>query len=129
MDLISFSLMVGIVQLLLGLPMLLQPDRVDRWFRVISEDDLWLRSLGYLWLVSAVLVLFENATVGTDVAGLIRLLAWATAIKSLILCWWPKPLIRLRQQIYGVAVRRWMGLAPTVVGLLCLAAAIHLKEM
>lgn len=129
LDLISFSLLVGTVQLLLGLPLLFQPDRVARWYISISDDELWLRSLGYLWLVAALLVLFEDATVGADVAGLIRLMAWATAIKSLFLCWWPRQLVRLRVKIYGERGHRWMGLAATVMGSLFVAAAIQLKEL
>ncbi|MEE2857880.1 MAG: hypothetical protein VX949_10845 [Planctomycetota bacterium] len=120
--------MVGTVQLLAGIPILVAPDRCDRWMASAYKEEVVIRSMGYLWLVAAVLVLFENARVGTDVEGLVRLAAWATAIKCLMLCWWPQQLMRIRVKIYGNRVTRWMGFAACIMGSLFLAAAVHLQD-
>ncbi|MGE4614489.1 MAG: hypothetical protein AAEJ46_09145 [Planctomycetota bacterium] len=127
-DLITFSLMIGTFQLLFGIPILLYPDRCERWLASAYKEDVLIRSMGYLWLVAAVMVLLENSRVGTDVEGLVRLGAWATAIKCLMLCWWPQQLMRMREKIYGSRVNRALGIAVCSVGALFIAAAIHLKD-
>jgi len=120
--------MVGTAQLLAGIPILMVPDRFGRWLASACKEDVLIRSMGYLWMVAAVLVLFENARVGTDVEGLVRLGAWATAIKCLMLCWWPQQLMRMRQKIYGSRVNRVMGIAACTIGTLFIAAAVHLQD-
>ncbi len=120
--------MLGTAQLLMGIPILIYPDGCGRWLASAYKEDVLIRSMGYLWLVAAVLVLFENARVGTDVEGLVRLMAWATVIKCLMLCWCPQQLMRIREKIYGNRVNRMMGIAACIMGTLFLAAAVHLKN-
>lgn len=90
MPLSAYATTIGLVCLLFGIPMVVSPEKTTHWiFRVMDNDPL-IRIIGTLFLVLTVLALQEDPTIGMDVEGLVKLLAWATGIKALIMCWWPE---------------------------------------
>ena len=128
MDLVTFCLIVAVWELAIGISILIYPDRAEKWMLSVRDQELVMRLIGCLWLTVGVLVLFEDASVGIDVAGLVRLMAWATVIKCVLFCWWPLSLMDTRKKIYG-GVKWWVGALMCIVGGLMVAAALHLREI
>jgi hypothetical protein len=76
-----------------------------------------MRLVGFFFLVISVLVLSEGARVGTDGPGLVRLLAWLTAGKCLLICWWPRQFTRMTDLWFSnAAVVRCFGVLATAIG-------------
>ena len=128
MDLVTFCLIVAVCELAIGIPVLIYPERAEKWMQSLLDQELVMRLIGCLWLTVGVLVLFEDASVGIDVEGLVRLMAWATVIKCLIFSWWPMSIMDMRKKIYG-GVKWWVGALMCIVGGLMVAAALHLREI
>ena len=90
MSLSTYCYTLALVELLIGLPLLLRPARTADWFSQLAQNDALVRVVGAIFFVISVLVLIEDFRVALSTEGLIRLLAWLTAVKSLSLCWWPQ---------------------------------------
>ncbi len=128
MDSWIFCMIVVPHALLIGIPALFRPSSVEQWLEKIQEETELLRVVGYFWSMMAVLVLVKNPSVGTDVEGLVGLLAWGTLIKCVFLCWWPARVVSARKKIYG-KIRWWFGVLICSVATLLFMAALHLKEI
>ena len=117
MSIASFCVIVGVWEIVFGLPMLVRPAATIRWLRDTLEDHTTMRLIGFFFLVISVLVLSEGAQIGTDVLGLVRLLAWLTAGKCLLLCWWPRQFRRMTDLWFSnAAVVRCFGVLATAIG-------------
>ena len=117
MSLASFCVIVGVWEIVFGLPMLIRPAATIRWLRDTLEDHTTMRLIGFFFLVISVLVLSEGARVGTDGPGLVRLLAWLTGGKCLLLCWWPRQFRRMTDLWFSnAAVVRCFGVLATAIG-------------
>ena len=117
MSLASFCVIVGVWEIVFGLPMLIRPAATIRWLRDTLEDHTTMRLIGFFFLVISVLVLSEGAQIGTDVLGLVRLFAWLTAGKCLLLCWWPRQFRRMTDLWFSnAAVVRCFGVLATAIG-------------
>lgn len=90
MNLETFCIVVGVYEIMIGIPLLVKPLATGRWLEGAMKEDALLRAFCLLFLILAVLVLTQDASIGTDAAGLVRLLAWATALECLVFCWWTK---------------------------------------
>ena len=99
MTLPTYALTIGTVCLLFGIPMAVSPGKTTKWIIGVMENDAMLRVIGAIFLVLSLLVLRDDATIGTDPAGLVRLLAWATGVKSLIMCWWPEWMLQVSRRM------------------------------
>ena len=127
MPLSTYCFVLGVVELLLGIPMLVFPEATIRWYDRITKDDATIRVVGGIFLVLCVLVLIEDPAIGTDVPGLIRLLAWLVALKSLVLSWFPHWQARVRRPILSKRPLRILaGVAATGFGVLFLLAGTKL---
>ena len=79
--------------------------------------------LGVILVVIGFLVLKDNPNIGTDTAGLIRLLAWLGAIKGLAYTWYPAKMRNFANSWLEVpAIRMAGGFVALVIGVLCLKA-------
>jgi hypothetical protein len=90
LNLETFCIVVGVYEIMIGIPLLVKPLATGRWLEGAMKEDALLRAFCLLFLILAVLVLTQDASIGTDAAGLVRLLAWATALECLVFCWWTK---------------------------------------
>jgi len=88
LNLETFCIVVGVYEIMIGIPLLVKPLATGRWLEGAMKEDALLRAFCLLFLILAVLVLTQGASIGTDAAGLVRLLAWATALECLVFCWW-----------------------------------------
>jgi uncharacterized membrane protein len=124
MTLATFAYIVGIIELLFGLPMLVSSKKAAAWIRKAFQDDVLIRVIGALFLVISVLVLLTEGTqIGTDVPGLIRLVAWLTVVKSLIFAWFPDVARDVRDKwLADSGMRTLWGLLATTIGVLFLLA-------
>ena len=128
MELSTFSYMLGIIELLMGIPLLLCPGSAGQWMLKLTKDEVLLRVLGALFLVISFLALRKDFTIGTDIAGLIRLVAWVAAIKSLISCWFPQWHARRAERLLSIPVLpRLLGLLAVGFGVLFLMAGAALQ--
>lgn len=128
MTLPIFCLAVAVVELLCGVPMLVAPRRATAWLVRLLKEDALMRCASAALLVVAAAALLEDARVGTDLAGVVRLLAWVTAIKCLVWCWAAPWQRRLSERMLALpAVRLVMGPMATAAGVFFLWAAVVLR--
>lgn len=128
MTLPIFCLVVGVVELLFGVPMLVAPQKATAWLLRLLKEDLLIRCAFAGFLVLSLAVLSEDARVGTDLAGVVRLLAWLTAVKSLVWCWAAPWQVRLSERFLAMpGLRLLMGPLAVAVGLFFLWASVTLR--
>ena len=117
MSLASFCVIVGVWEIVFGLPLLIRPAATMRWIQDTVEDHTTTRLVCFFFLVISVLVLSEDARVGTDGPGLVRLLAWVTGVKCLLICWGPRQFARMTDWWFpNATVVRCGGLLATAFG-------------
>ena len=123
MELSTFAYTIGIIELLVGLPLLFYTKQTVKWIDKVFKDDVTMRIMGVLMTVLGALVLIEGYEVDLDPEGLVRLIAWATMLKGLMYTWWPQTAAKMKKQwLKGDATLTLGGIAATVVGLLLLYA-------
>jgi hypothetical protein len=116
------------LELLIGIPLLIRPAATAEWMIKFMKDDVRLRMVGGVLFVIALLTLVENWSVGMDVAGLVRLVAWITAIKCLTLAWYPYWAESMSERFYSIpAVRPVVGALAWIDSVLCTWAGVILQ--
>lgn len=120
MALSAFAYILGVFELLVGIPLLFFPGRTMQWLLKLREEEVLVRGVGALFLTLSVLVLTEGVAVSLTIAGIVRLVAWLTAVKCLITCWWPQRQLARMERIASIPL-----LAP-IVGLFAVAAGVLL---
>lgn len=125
MHLSVFCYMLGLAELLVGIPLLVSPTKTAYWINELKQADMVMRLIGGLFLLASILVLSTGVSIGRDVAGLVRLCAWGVAIKSLTICWWPSWHHNLMQRMLSIPwLQSVMGLVAIVCGVLFLLVGI-----
>ncbi len=128
MTLSTFSFAISAVEFLLGIPLLLSPDKTGQWLVKLMRHDLLIRVVFAVIFTLAFLVLTEGAAIGADVAGLMRLVAWLTALKCLLFCWYPRLNADLAERFFAVpAADRFAGAVAVLAGVLFLMAGLALQ--
>ena len=123
MSLAVFSYIVGIVEILLGVPLIIAPDRTMKWMEKMIADDVIIRLVGGFFVVVCALLLMEDMQIGTDVAGLMRLVVWIVLAKCLILAWWPQYMRNILNRFSVMpAFCYFMGFLATIVGVIFILA-------
>ena len=124
MTLSTFAYIIGLTELLVGLPFLLYPDKTAAWLSKAMKEDLWMRTIGAFMLFLCFIVLKENpGPVDGTVSGLVRLLAWLGLIKGIIYAWWPHFAGNWRKTLLQKkSVRPVWGLLAIIVGALLIMA-------
>lgn len=121
MDTATFAIIIGITEIIIGVPLVLFPAKTTAWLKNAMLKDVYLRTVGVILLVVCVLTLKEDPSVSAEPSGLVRLIAWVGAIKGLTSCWAPRQLIRISESLLakeGVGVLA--GLIAVVIGILFL---------
>lgn len=117
MSLATFCVIVGVYEILVGVPLVVKPAATASWFEDAMKNDPLLRLLGFFFLVISALVLVRGAAVGLDSAGLVRLLAWVSAFKCFLLCWWPQQVIAMKDWYWNrPQLMRVLGVIATALG-------------
>jgi hypothetical protein len=118
MSLATFAYVVSALEFLAAVSLMASPGKTAEWFARLREDDVILRVVGALFFVLSFLALTERLSIGFDVEGLIRLTAWIGAVKSLLLCWWPRRMMGRMDWFLSAPART------RLLGLIALAAAV-----
>jgi hypothetical protein len=127
MSLSAFCYMVSALEFLAGISFLVCPAKTAEWFGKLKEDDVVLRVVGALFFVICFLVLTEGVLISLDIEGLVRLTVWIGAVKSLLMCWWPKRLIGRMDWVFSSPARtRSFSLVALAAGVLFLLAGDYL---
>lgn len=106
MELQTFTIIIGLFMLLLALPLLIAGDKTFAFVQELMRNELHLRCMGAVIVVITVLTLKLNYTIGTDAAGLIRIVAWLGLLKGLTAAWFPSTLVRLTNRVFDDAGTR-----------------------
>ena len=123
MTLSTFAYFVGALELLIGIPFIVAPAKTLASLKRMMDDEPLMQFMGVLMVIIGFLVLKDNPNVGTDTAGLIRLLAWLVAIKGLAYTWYPAKMRSYADSWLQVpAVRTVGGFVALIIGVLCLKA-------
>ncbi len=123
MSLATFAYVIGIIELLVGIPLIVAPDKTMAWMKRTLDQDALLRSMGAVFLIMGFFVLKDNYSIGKDVAGLIRLVAWITVVKSFMLVWFPNYVRTMHERWSAVPAMRFLwGFLAVLVGVLFMYA-------
>lgn len=129
MSLATFAILIAFWEWLIGLPLLFAPQATSAWLTRVVRDDVLYRVIGAAFFMLCILPLVGGAAITPDLAGLIRLLAWWGAFKSLTICWFA-------HRVSGVSVRilahpptqRFFGALAVAAGCLIFWAGIVLRS-
>lgn len=118
MSLMSFSATLGIVFLLYGIPMVLQPKATSKWVLSVLKDDFHCRIIGTIFTVLAALTLmFNGYMIGSDPEGLITLVALLTFAKGVMAAWFPAFAYDMKKRWYAnESLQIFGGIIATVLG-------------
>ena len=123
MELATFAHTVGVMELLIGIPLLFHSKQTLKWVDRAMKDDTIMRVLGALFVIIGSLVLLDEYEVTSDPEGIIRLVAWALTIKGVIWAWWPKVAWDWKKKwLKSEATVTLGGLVATAVGVLLVYA-------
>ena len=117
MTIATFAFTLGILELLFGLPMLVNPTATRDWLLKFVKNIELYRIIGAAFLIVCALPLFAEPRVTADLAGVIRAIAWFGAVKCLVICWWPGWLASMGERMMAsTAVCRLWGAVATGAG-------------
>ncbi|PIR48795.1 hypothetical protein COU80_03840 [Candidatus Peregrinibacteria bacterium CG10_big_fil_rev_8_21_14_0_10_55_24] len=126
MELSTFATITGMLALVAGLPILVASGATIAFFLHLVHNDTYMRTAGAVIIVLTVLTLQGSYRIGTDAAGLIRLVAWIGLIKGFLAAWFPRLLMYKTERIFEVVAMRpfWGAFAVVVGGLLLYGAQL-----
>ncbi|MDD5103062.1 MAG: hypothetical protein PHX93_01535 [Candidatus Peribacteraceae bacterium] len=117
MELQTFAQITGILVLLVGIPMLVKGDATAAFVQEFISNTLHMRCSGALIVVLTVLTLRADYSIGTDPAGLIRIVAWLGLVKGLTAAWKPDVLKGLSERMLNDAsIRPILGIVAIALG-------------
>lgn len=111
------------MELLFSTPLFLDPESSSKWMQHAMKEDLWMRTVGAIFVMLSVLTLKDNYVITEDLTGLLRFIAWVGGIKGLILCYCPQWSAEMKGQLYKGEYSRLWGLAGVIVGILLILGA------
>lgn len=119
MELSTFAYTIGILEILIGLPLVFYPKPARKWLDKMLKEELSMRMIGALLAVVAALVLIEDYTVDLTPVGLVLLVAWLTFFKGIMWAWWPQTAVQMKKKWFkGEGMITFGGLAATAIGVL-----------
>jgi hypothetical protein len=128
MSLATFAYVLAVMELLVGIPLLIAPVKTITWMKKLLHEDVTLRVFSALLVIMGALVLIEDSTIGTDVPGLLRLLAWLIVVKHVIMCWWPGHMRKMADKfLKNTGLVPFIGLAAVIIGVLLILAGNSLS--
>ncbi|MFH1267588.1 MAG: hypothetical protein ABIK89_17860 [Planctomycetota bacterium] len=130
MSLSTYAYLLAAIELLAGVSFLVSPAKTAEWFLRFKDDQTTVRLVGASFFVISFLALTRGIAISVDVAGLIRLVVWIGAVKSLFICWFPD---RYADQVEWIFTRPWLvrpfSLVALVAGALFLLAGNYLQGL
>ena len=130
MSLSTYAYFVSAMEFLAGASFLASPAKTMEWFFKFKDDQTLVRLVGACFFVISFLALTRGTAISLDVEGLVRLVVWIGALKSLAICWFPE---RYAGQVEWVFTRRWLvrpfSLVAVVAGILFLMAGNYLQGL
>jgi hypothetical protein len=116
-DIAAYAFLVGTVELLIGFPLVIAPQKTADWLLRVTKEPLLYRLVGVGFLLICVLVVAEEPRIGLSLDGVIRLIAWWGIVKCLVICWWPMAFSRLSERfLAGPARQRMLGVLALAAG-------------
>ena len=123
MQLSTYIFTLALVELLWSIPLFLDPEASSKWMLRAMKEDLWMRTVGGIFVTLSFLTLKDNYTITENLTGLLRFMAWGGGIKGLILCYYPEWSAEMKGQfLKGECARIW-GLGGIIVGILLILGA------
>ncbi|MCF7844435.1 MAG: hypothetical protein K9M03_01225 [Kiritimatiellales bacterium] len=116
MELHTFAYTIGVLELIIFIPVLVSGSKAVAWMQTFSNNDIAMRSMGCVLTILGALVLVGDWSIGTDPAGLIRLVAWACVIKGLFASWKPSVLSRNMKLMSNAGMRPVIGVVGIAIG-------------
>ena len=124
MELSHFAAIIGFLELVVGIPLLVSPGKTSKWITMFIKNDTLTRFTGGLAIMLCGPVLLSNHTIGSDISGLIVLIAWLGAFKGLVYAWWPEHLQSLAKKFLDNSSAASVGgLVAITLGILLLYAS------
>ncbi|MBU0458806.1 hypothetical protein KJ652_04785 [Patescibacteria group bacterium] len=123
MELYTFAYITGILELLFGIPLLLSGAKTAQFIKKFMTNDLAIRTFGGVIVVICALALLNDWSIGSDTAGLIRLVAWLGLIKGVFASWWPEVLANNAKLLTNSSFRPVAAIAVLVIGVFMLWGA------
>jgi len=124
MELSTFATIIGILELIIGIPFLVASAATAAFLLKVIRNDVFMRTFGAVGVMLTVIVLQDGYQVGTDAAGLIRLIAWIGLIKGLTAAWFPGFFTGISESVFGNAqLRPVIGIPAVAIGVLLLYGA------
>lgn len=124
MTLATFAALIAVLEFVIGVPLMVKPEKATRWMTDYVKDEVTYRVSGVLMLALCVVVLMHEPEVTWDLAGVMRLMALVTGLKGLVICWWPHHHEHIIERAMSTPGRqRLVGLLALIVSGLCACAA------
>ena len=98
MEISTFAYTVGILELLVGFPLLFYSKKTMKWMDRLTKEDVIMRVIGALMTVLAALVLIDDYRIGSDLEGLVRFVAWLIFLKGILWTWWPETALKIKKR-------------------------------
>ena len=92
MDLSAFTYILGILEILIGLPLLFYPKATRTWMTETLKQDALMQTIGAVFVILATLTLGKLSAAGIRFEGLngfLTFITWLVALKGLLLTFWP----------------------------------------
>ncbi|MDD5042023.1 MAG: hypothetical protein PHX87_06540 [Candidatus Peribacteraceae bacterium] len=125
MELQTFAQITGILVLLIGLPLLVKSDATAAFVQALMRSETSLRVMGALIVVLSALTLRQGYAIGTDPAGLLRIVAWIGLVKGVTAAWYPATLARLTHRVFDdTGTRPVLAVVAIAVGALLLYGSV-----
>lgn len=125
MELSTFANTVGILELLVGLPLVFYTKPFMKWIDKVMKEEPLMRMMGAIITVLGGLVLLEDFRIYPDIEGFVILIAWLVFLKGIVWTWYPQTAIRMKKKwAKNDAALTLGGLSATAIGLLLLYAGM-----
>ncbi len=98
MEISTYAYTIGMLELLVGLPLLFYSKKMMKWMDRLTKEDVLMRTIGAIMVILSGLVLIDDYRVGSDVEGLVRFVAWLIFLKGILWTWWPDTVMRLKKK-------------------------------
>ena len=125
MELSTFANTIGMLELLVGLPLVFYSKSFMKWVDKTMKEETLMRVIGALITVLGGLVIIDDYMITADMEGFVRLVAWLIFLKGILWTWYPQTAVKIKKKwAKNDAVLTFGGLAAVAVGVLLLYAGM-----
>lgn len=123
MEILTFANSIGILDILIGLPLLLYPKQSRKWLDHLCKEEQLIRIIGALMAMYAGGILLGGYYVDLTPVGLLQLVAWLVFLKGLTWAWFPGFVQQMKKKwLKSDTILTISGLAATAIGSLLVYA-------